>query len=303
MTVHLGDSSTVSVGRFAPSPTGPLHAGSLLAALGSWLVARHRGGLWRVRIEDVDRIREVPGAAERQFRALQACGLAWDGEVLRQRDRDAAYRDALDRLLAAGDAFVCHCSRRDLADSAGRHHGACRARAPRPDPAIRLRVPAGTSVTFVDGVRGPITQDVAQAVGDFVLRRADGLWAYQLAVVVDDAAQGITEVVRGADLLDSTPRQILLQRCLGLPTPGYLHLPLLLDADGHKVSKSAGADAFDIAAPLPALRCAWARLGQPALPPVDTVGTFLTAAREAFDPARIPAHDQMLQRTRHRHPA
>ena len=278
-------------GRFAPSPTGPLHAGSLLAAFGSWLMARRHGGTWRVRIEDVDRVREVAGAASLQLQALQACGLRWDGDVLRQSERDAAYQAALDALLRAGQAFVCHCSRSDLAATQGRHRGACVARAPRPDPAIRLRVPAGTRVAFDDGVRGRFGQDVAEAVGDFVLRRADGLWAYQLAVVVDDAAQGITEVVRGADLLDSTPRQILLQRALGLPTPRYLHLPLLLDRDGRKLSKSAEADAFRADAPIPALQRAWRQLGQSAALPSQDLQACLEAARTLFDPARIPAHD------------
>lgn len=288
------DHAARPVGRFAPSPTGPLHAGSLLAALGSWLMARHDDGLWRVRIEDVDRIRDVPGMADRQLDALRAFGLRWDGPVLRQRDRDAVYQQALDRLLARGDAFVCHCSRRDLAAHHGRHQGACVATGVRPDPAIRLRVPVGKRVAFHDRVRGRIEQDVGEAVGDFVLRRADGLWAYQLAVVVDDAAQDVTEVVRGADLLDSTPRQILLQRRLGLPTPRYAHLPLLLDPEGHKLSKSHGALPVDPACPLPALQRAWAQLGQSPLPQTDDPCAFLEAARQAFDPNRIARHDHAL---------
>jgi len=298
VTVHHRDSSIPSpgtdglaCGRFAPSPTGPLHAGSLLAAFGSWLMARRNGGTWRVRIEDVDRVREVAGAADLQLQALQACGLLWDGDVVRQSERDAAYQAALDGLLHDGRAFVCHCSRSDLAATQGRHQGACVARAPRPDPAVRLRVPAGTRVAFDDGVRGRFEQDIAEAVGDFVLRRADGLWAYQLAVVVDDAAQGITEVVRGADLLDSTPRQILLQRALGLPTPRYLHLPLLLDPDGRKLSKSTEANAFRADAPIPALHLAWRQLGQSAQLPLQDLDACLEAARGLFDPALIPAHD------------
>lgn len=273
-------------GRFAPSPTGDLHAGSLLAALGSWLLARHAGGEWWVRIEDLDPPREVPGAARRQLAMLAACGLHSDAPVVAQSMRDALYAAALDRLLAAGLAFECHCSRSDLA-AAGGVHRRCVASRRRRDPSVRLRVPDGAVVEFADGLQGPQRQDVAAAVGDFVLRRADGLWAYQLAVVVDDAEQGITDVVRGADLLDSTPRQILLQRVLGLPTPHYLHLPLVVDGSGRKLSKSEGADAVDAARPVDALAAAWARLGQPPLGTLDP-GSWLERARQLFDPARLP---------------
>ncbi|HVI59764.1 MAG TPA: tRNA glutamyl-Q(34) synthetase GluQRS [Luteimonas sp.] len=276
-------------GRFAPSPTGPLHFGSLLAAFGSWLMARHAGGEWRVRIEDVDPPREVAGAARAQLRTLERFGLVPDGPVVRQSERGAHYREALERLLASGDAFPCHCSRADLAASGGVHR-ACVAGARRPDPAIRLRVPDGAVVAFEDRIHGPRVQDVAREVGDFVLRRADGLWAYQLAVVVDDAAQGITEVVRGADLLDSTPRQMFLQQRLGLPTPRHAHLPLVVDADGRKLSKSTAALPVDDDDPLPALRLAWQALGQPAQawPSTLPLAATLAAAVEAFDPARIP---------------
>ncbi|KLJ02075.1 tRNA glutamyl-Q(34) synthetase GluQRS [Luteimonas sp. FCS-9] len=277
-------------GRFAPSPTGPLHPGSLVAALGSWLMARRAGGQWRVRIEDVDRAREVAGAARAQLAMLRACGLDWDGEVVRQSARDAHYQRALDRLLADGHAFVCHCSRSALAAVGGVHRGPCVATGPRPDPAIRLRVAPGTRIAFDDRLRGRIEQDLWADVGDFVLRRADGLWAYQLAVVVDDADQGVTEVVRGADLLDSTPRQILLQRLLGLPTPRHVHLPLLRDAAGRKLSKSLGAAALDPAEPLPALRAAWHALGQAPLP-ADALETWRAQALARFDPARIPTDD------------
>jgi glutamyl-Q tRNA(Asp) synthetase len=277
-------------GRFAPSPTGPLHFGSLLAAFGSWLFARRAGGEWWVRIEDIDPPREVPGAAERQLRTLAAFGLVSDGPVLHQSTRDEAYREALRRLLATGAAFACHCSRSDLASVGGVHHrcidGADRGR----EPAIRLRVAPGSVVAFDDALQGRVRQDVAAEVGDFVLRRADGCWAYQLAVVVDDAAQGITDVVRGADLLDSTPRQILLQRALGLDTPRYAHLPLVLDADGRKLSKSLAARPVDAADPLPALRAAWRALGQPgaALDREATVAAALAAAQDAFMPECIP---------------
>lgn len=253
--------SPISCGRFAPSPTGLLHPGSLLAAFGSWLLARHHGGLWRLRIEDVDPPRTVPGAAEAQLQALAAFGLTHDGPVLWQSARGEAYQAALDVLLASDLAFVCHCSRSELAASGGIHHR-CVARQPRPDPAVRFRVPRGSIVHFNDGLRGPQHQDVHAEVGDFVLRRADGCWAYQLAVVVDDAEQGVTEVVRGADLLDSTARQILLQQALGLAVPRYWHLPLLLDAPGHKLSKSLASLPVDSTRPVPVLRALWQLLGQ-----------------------------------------
>ena len=277
-------------GRFAPSPTGDLHAGSLLAALGSWLFARRAGGRWLVRIEDVDRPREMPGAATRQLAALRAFGLHPDEPVQRQSDRGHLYRAALEELADRGLAFPCWCSRADLAASGGIHRACVRAPDADRAPAIRMRVADGTRVRFVDDVLGPQVQDVDKDVGDFVLFRADGLWAYQLAVVVDDAAQGVSHVVRGADLLDSTARQILLQQALGLPTPGYAHLPLRLDADGRKLSKSDAAHPVDPADPLPALRDAWAALGQAAVhdTPAGNVEDWLDRARAAFDPARIP---------------
>ena len=280
-------------GRFAPSPTGDLLAGSLLAAFGSWLQAPRAGGAWLVRVEDLDPPREVPGAARRQLEALAAFGLHPDGAVLYQSSRGAHYQAALDRLLAEGRAFECHCSRSDLV-AAGGVHRRCVAAARRPDPAVRLRVHDHACVEFEDAFQGRVTQDVAAVAGDFVLRRADGPWAYQLAVVVDDAAQGITDVVRGADLLDSTPRQVLLQRALGLDTPRYGHLPLVLDDDGRKLSKSSAAHPVDPADPLPALRAAWSMLGQ-APGALDGalgargIGDALSSALAAFDPAAIPA--------------
>ncbi len=282
-------------GRFAPSPTGPLHPGSLLAALGSWLLARHAGGRWLLRIEDIDPPRTVPGAVEQQLAALTALGLTGEGPIVRQSQRDALYQAAVDRLLAQGKAFACACSRRDLAGQHGIHHR-CVARTTRSQAAIRLRVAPGSVVGFDDGLRGWIEQDVHAQLGDFVLRRADGYWAYQLAVVVDDGAQGVTDVVRGADLLDSTPRQILLQRALGLPTPAYLHLPLLLDAHGRKLSKSDAAAPLDPARPLPALRQAWAQLGQDpqVIAAATDVPATLAAAQAGFDPARLPRTDLRL---------
>ena len=276
-------------GRFAPSPTGDLHFGSLLAAFGSWLLARHADGTWLVRVEDVDPPREVTGASQRQLHALMAFGLHSDEAIVRQSQRSALYEAALQRLLREGHAFECHCSRSELAASGGVHRR-CVAKSRRPDPAVRLRVPDGATITFEDYVRGPQVQDVARDVGDFVLRRAEGYWAYQLAVVVDDGAQGITDVVRGADLLDSTPRQIYLQRVLGLPTPRYAHLPLVVDAAGRKLSKSDAALPVDPRAPLPALQAAWLALGQApsVLAGVADVPTLLAQARSGFDPSRIP---------------
>ena len=277
-------------GRFAPSPTGPLHAGSLLAALGSWLLARAAGGEWLVRVEDLDPPREVPGAADAQLAALSAFGLLPDQPPVRQSARHALYHAALERLRASGAAFPCPCSRSELAAQHGIHRY-CVATNPRPHPAWRLRVADGATVAFDDGLQGRFEQDVAREVGDFVLLRADSCWAYQLAVVVDDAEQEITDVVRGNSLLDSAPRQILLQRTLGLPTPRYLHLPLVLDETGQKLSKSSAAQPVDPADTLPALRRAWAQLGQDPAPLRDagTVDTVLRRALAHFDRTRLPA--------------
>lgn len=262
-------------GRFAPSPTGPLHFGSLVAAVGSCLDARRNGGRWLLRIEDVDRPRCQPGAADEILRLLEAYGFEWDGEVMHQSQRDESYRTALERLLAAGRVFPCACTRSELADSqlsqparlasdgALVYPGTCRAGLPqgRAARAWRLRVDAAR-ITFEDAVQGPIEQDLARDVGDFVLLRADGLFAYQLAVVVDDAEQDITHVVRGADLLDSTPRQILLQQLLGLPTPGYAHLPVAINGAGEKLSKQTRATPLNRGQARPALLAALRFLGQ-----------------------------------------
>ena len=275
-------------GRFAPSPTGPLHLGSLVAALGSWLMARQAGGDWLVRMEDLDPPREVPGAAERQIQTLAAFGLHPDEPVLWQSRRSEAYAEALSQLVQAGLAFACRCSRSDLAATGGIHR-ACVASDPARPAAIRLRVP-DDAVTFIDQLQGHQSQSLATEVGDFVLRRADGPWAYQLAVVVDDAAQGITEVVRGADLLDSTPRQIFLQRQLGLPSPAYAHLPLVVDAAGNKLGKSLASLPVDPDAPGPALDAAWRFLGQAGQPFAGTgpVEAALSRALAQFDASRVP---------------
>ncbi|HYI08776.1 MAG TPA: tRNA glutamyl-Q(34) synthetase GluQRS [Thermoanaerobaculia bacterium] len=243
------------IGRFAPSPTGPLHLGSLVAAVASWLFARRENGRWLVRMEDIDTPRVVPGSAEEILAALRRYGLEWDGEVVWQSRRTGLYEEALDRLRAKGLVYDCGCSRAELqrAPSAPLgaepvYPGTCRnGLAPGKVPrAIRFRAPDEV-IGFEDLLRGPIEENVAERTGDFVVRRADGLFAYQLAVVVDDAEQGVTQVVRGMDLLASTPRQIALQRALGYPTPEYAHVPLVLNPDGSKLGKRDGA------LPLPAL--------------------------------------------------
>lgn len=260
------------VGRFAPSPTGPLHAGSLAAALASWLDARAHGGRWLVRIEDIDGPRTVAGAAEGILATLRAFGFDWDGEVVHQSVRGALYESAFERLHAAGLVYPCACTRREIADSVAgvREHsfgrelvypGTCRGGIPagRPARAWRMRVPRA-DIAFTDALAGMRAQNLARDVGDFVLKRADGLWAYQLAVVVDDAAQGVTHVVRGADLLDSTARQIHLLRALGYAEPVYLHVPVVTDAKGEKLSKQTRALALDPAARDAELGSAWRHL-------------------------------------------
>ena len=278
------------VGRFAPSPTGPLHFGSLVAALASWLDARAAGGTWLLRMEDLDRQRERPGAAAAILRQLEGAGLEWEGPVCYQSTRTGLYERALEQLQRAGLTYACGCTRREMADSALAidgsriYPGTCRnGLAPgRSARALRLRTPV-EPIRFSDRLQGAIVQSVAREVGDFVLRRADGAYAYQLAVVVDDAAQGVTDVVRGADLLDSTPRQILLQRLLGLPTPRYLHVPVAVDVAGEKLAKQHGAaiaGAGDLARAL-------TFLGQE--PPRELpVRELLAWARDHWDVARIP---------------
>ena len=273
MTRHAGSGY---VGRFAPSPTGPLHAGSLVAALASWLDARAHDGRWLLRIEDVDRPRCVAGASERILAQLADVGLVPDAPPLYQSKREALYQAALDRLVASGQAYPCGCSRKDIehawqasGQTRARHGeliypGTCRGGLQgRPARAWRLRTVHAGTVHWSDRRDGPQQQDVEREVGDFVLRRADGLWAYQLAVVVDDADQGITDVVRGEDLADNTARQVLLQTALGLPTPRYLHTPLVLGANGEKLSKQNGAAPLATEQPLACLRATGTVLGLP----------------------------------------
>jgi glutamyl-Q tRNA(Asp) synthetase len=255
-------------GRFAPSPTGPLHFGSLVAAAGSFLEARSRGGEWLVRIDDLDPPRVVPDAADDILRTLEACGMGWDGPVIRQSARHDAYHHAVHQLLRQGAAYPCSCSRREIADSALPglegyvYPGTCRPglREGRAARAWRVRT-AGARIAFDDDVQGRVEQDLERESGDFVAYRADGVYAYQLAAAVDDAEQRITHVVRGADLLVSTPRQIHLQRLLGLPTPRYGHLPVAVNADGEKLSKQTHAAPIDTGNPLPALTAALWFLG------------------------------------------
>jgi len=282
------------VGRFAPSPTGPLHAGSLVAALASWLDARawelnHPGSKsrWLVRIEDVDTPRCVPGADQFILQQLADCGLISDAAPVWQSQRTHLYQLALDQLLERGNAYPCGCSRKEVQEALAangiahaRHDeliypGTCRhGLNGKPARAWRFAAPAGW-LHWHDRRLGAQQQDVSEQVGDFVLRRADGYFAYQLAVVVDDAEQGVTHVVRGEDLADNTPRQILLQRALDLPTPRYLHTPLVRGADGEKLSKQNGARAVDTSDPLVALNAAAALLELPAM--TGTKGEALAA--------------------------
>ncbi|WP_172666973.1 tRNA glutamyl-Q(34) synthetase GluQRS [Pseudomonas chlororaphis] len=226
------------IGRFAPTPSGHLHFGSLVAALASYLDARAVGGRWLLRMEDLDPPREEPGAQVAILKALESYGFEWDGEMVRQSERHAAYAEVLDRLFNQGLAYACTCSRKQLEPYHGIYPGLCRnAGHSQEDAAIRLRVPE-LEYRFTDRVQGEFRQHLGRDVGDFVIRRRDGLYAYQLAVVLDDAWQGVTDIVRGADLLDSTPRQLYLQELLGLPQPRYLHVPLITQPDGHKLGKS-----------------------------------------------------------------
>jgi glutamyl-Q tRNA(Asp) synthetase len=285
--------TTPYIGRFAPSPTGPLHAGSLVAAMASYLDAKAHQGQWLVRIEDIDEARTVPGAAESILQCLAALGMHEDDEVVWQSKRGALYRAAFEQL----DRYVypCACSRREIADSrlgtlsdgAAIYPGTCRngLQAGKAARAFRLRVPEPTEpeeyIAFEDRWAGSVAQHLAMEVGDFVLKRADGYWAYQLAVVVDDAAQGITHVVRGADLLDSTARQIYLQRLLQLPTPNYLHVPVVTNPAGEKLSKQTGAQAIDLSRPKQALREAAHSLGL-TIGPTDSIADFWNQATIAW---------------------
>lgn len=280
--------SSIPVGRFAPSPTGPLHLGSVMAAVGSCLQVRSRGGRWLVRIEDIDPPREVPGAARAQLATLARLGMHSDGEIVFQSRGRAAHQAAVDRLLAAGHAFYCACSRRDLPGT-GVYPGTCRDGLPagRTGRSIRARV-GDAVIRVLDNLQPPLEQNLAAETGDFVIRRADNYMAYQLAVVVDDARQNITEIVRGADLLDSTPRQMLLQDRLALPRPAYTHLPVLLDDRGRKLGKSTGADPVDTLAPEQCLRQVLTLLGHPPPLHLTRLESLWSWAIEHWRTERVP---------------
>lgn len=285
-------------GRFAPSPTGPLHFGSLVAAVGSYLDAKSGGGEWLVRIEDVDTPRVVAGASDDILRTLEAFGLYWDGAVMYQSRRGGAYRAALDEIDQLGRLYSCSCSRKEISDSALAtpagliYPGSCRrgVKHIRSEYALRVKTD-DKAIAFHDRLQGKHVQSLESAVGDFVLRRADSVYAYQLAVVVDDAEQGITDVVRGADMLDSTLRQIYLQRLLGLATPTYLHLPIALNKYGEKLSKQTLAPAVAVATALPLARRALCFLGHEV--PSDMLEAGLADLWEwaiaQWSPAKVPA--------------
>ena len=289
MNADSRSASPCACGRFAPSPTGPLHFGSLVAALGSFLNVRRHGGRWLVRIEDLDTPRNVPGGTDSILRDLERLALLWDGDVMRQATRTDAHAQALDALAQRGRTFECACSRRDLAG--GVYRGTCREGLPpgREARSVRFRVD-GDRLEFEDRIQGPMSQDLRHEVGDFVVLRADRIVAYHLAVVVDDAAQCVSEVVRGCDLLESTPRQILIQRALGLPTPVYAHLPIATGANDRKLSKHNLARPVASRPAGEVLVDALAFLGQN--PPRDlaraSAAEVVAWAVTCWDPARVP---------------
>jgi glutamyl-Q tRNA(Asp) synthetase len=296
--------NSVYKGRFAPSPTGPLHFGTLVAAVGSYLQARSQQGEWLMRIEDVDTTRSVPGATEDLLQTFEVFGFEWDGEIIYQSQRTELYEQALTVLSEKKVIYPCTCSRKQIADSIiegapiGIYNGKCRLRTLPLDEehAIRIRVDEST-VEFNDAVMGQYSQQLIAEVGDFIVKRRDGLFAYQLAVVVDDALQGVTEVVRGADLLDSTSRQIFLQQALGYAQPDYLHLPLVVDENQQKLSKSTGGAVLDKNQPAKSLAAALKHLGQQ--PPDELATADLNSlwqwAIEHWDIRTIPRQNQTMK--------
>lgn len=284
------NSSSAYIGRFAPTPSGYLHFGSLVAALASYLDARSVNGRWLLRMEDLDPPREEPGAQAAILKALESYGFEWDGEMIRQSERHDAYAQVLDRLFNQGLAYACTCSRKQLEPYHGIYPGLCRnAGHPRHNAAIRIRVPE-LEYRFTDRVQGEFRQHLGREVGDFVIRRRDGLYAYQLAVVLDDAWQGVTDIVRGADLLDSTPRQLYLQELLGLPQPRYLHVPLITQPDGNKLGKSYRSPPLPEDQAIPLLLRALRALGQTAGNEFDYASPreLLNWGIEHWDAALIP---------------
>lgn len=290
-------SETKTCGRFAPSPTGPLHFGSLIAAVGSYLNSKAAGGAWFVRIEDIDPPREVAGASDEILRTLEAYGFEWDGDIVYQSRRRDAYETALDVLRRAHVLYACACTRKEIADSSllgiegPVYPGTCRTGLPEGRAARAWRVRTdNTPIEFTDRVQGPQSVQLERDIGDYVVRRADGLYAYQLACVVDDGEQGVTEIVRGADLLTSTARQIHLQRLLGLPTPAYVHLPAAVNAQGEKLSKQTFAEALPRQRPVQVLWDALAFLGQhPERAWLEVrLDEFWQVARAQWKPEKIP---------------
>ena len=291
----MNDANTKYIGRFAPSPTGPLHFGSLVAAVASYLDARAQGGSWLVRIEDVDTTRCKAEFAADILKTIATFGFSWDGEVVFQSRRSARYQSALERLTSRGLTYACACSRKEIADSSMAgidgpvYPGTCaRKGLAVAGNAIRIRT-AATAISFVDRVQQCHCQQLDRDIGDFVLKRRDSLFAYQLAVVVDDAEQQVSHVVRGADLLDSTARQIYLQKLLGYPTPSYLHIPVATNSAGQKLSKQNLAQAITDNEACGLLGDALVCLGQqtPVVTPLTPKG-LLAAAVSAWDTARIP---------------
>lgn len=284
------------IGRFAPSPTGPLHFGSLIAALASYCEAKTQGGKWLVRMEDLDKPREVAGAADHILKTLETFGFEWDGEVIYQSHRNHLYQEALNQLQAASLIYKCDCSRKEIADSAEHgidgliYPGICRHKEALRTPSASRVIVDAKPILFTDAIQGSIEQTLAQDVGDFVLKRADGLYAYQLAVVVDDFEQGVTHILRGADLLNSSPRQIYLQQLLRYPTPEYAHIPIANNANNEKLSKQTLAPAIDRSQASTLLKQALAFLGQD--PPMDLVQCnpteILQWAKQHWDIKKIP---------------
>lgn len=278
------------IGRFAPSPTGPLHAGSLVAALGSYLQTKHRGGLWRLRIDDIDPPRAVPGSVSAIELSLKAHGLFPDGELERQSRNSVAYESALAALERQGVLFRCQCTRSTLGsdgtcvrDCAQQHFD------PGLATSLRVTVPQSTEISFTDLIQGDQAYLLGKELRNFIVKRRDGLYAYQLAAAVDDIPPHITEVIRGGDLLSSTPRQLLLQQLLALPSPQYGHLPVVTNAMGEKLSKQAGAEALDDSSPLSNLRTALAVLGQEQPPPrLGEVPALVSWAIKSWKVQRVP---------------
>lgn len=297
-------SSQTYIGRFAPSPTGPLHFGSLLAAVASYLEAKSQKGLWLVRMEDLDKPREIKGAADQILRTLEAFGFEWAGEIMYQSQRSDAYAQALESLKTKKLSYPCTCTRKEIADSANMlgvdgviYPKTCLNQPIKQNKALAWRLLTdNTTISFTDAIQGNISQNLGEQVGDFIVKRADALYAYQLAVVVDDAAQGVTHIVRGADLLDSTPRQIYLQQVLNLAPIEYAHIPVASNVAGEKLSKQTLALALDLNDASNLIWHALAFLGQ--LPPTDLKNSTLQEiwqwATEHWDLTKTPQQHHIV---------